>query len=412
MPIKRFSWRSARSLSAVALAAVTVAAATVACGADETPDAGAPPSPDGRGAIVSVMPLVDLQPAEVSAVLRAAKFDPAQVRHGVTASRVVYRTVGTKGEPTTASQLVALPKTDKNDLSVVSWLHGTTGFRGDVASMKDTSTDRAVALLFASTGRAVSAPDYLGLGEGPGSHPYGHPEVTASAPVDALRSAREFAGRQGRTFDERVLVSGFSQGGPATMMVGRALQDRADSSFTLGALAPIDGPFNLTKFVADAADDKLSNSHLYLGYLATAWDRMFGIYDSPQQAFREPYAARVEALFDGDHQQKEIVTSLPKSAKELFTDEFLDSVRKPTEVWQRHLRPLDTTCDWRPDVPVHLYQASGDRDVLPDNARHCQQQLVAKGAEQQLIELGDVDHNTSVRMAVPRVVEEFNRLAG
>ncbi|ARX89309.1 hypothetical protein SMD44_08796 [Streptomyces alboflavus] len=59
-----------------------------------------------------------------------------------------------------------------------------------MASVNDESTDRATALLFASTGLAVSAPDYLGLGEGPGSHPYGHPKATVTAPVDGLRAAR------------------------------------------------------------------------------------------------------------------------------------------------------------------------------------------------------------------------------
>jgi hypothetical protein len=108
---------------------------------------------EGRGVVVSATQVADLGPAEVAAVLHAAKFDPAPVRNGVTAYRVVYRTVGTGGGPTTASQLVALPKNDTSDLSVVSWLHGTTVYRGDVASVKDTSSDRAAALLFASTGR-------------------------------------------------------------------------------------------------------------------------------------------------------------------------------------------------------------------------------------------------------------------
>jgi dienelactone hydrolase len=271
------------SLAAVALATVT------ACGSE----AVSTPS-EGRGVVVSATQVADLGPAEVAAVLHAAKFDPAPVRNGVTAYRVVYRTVGTGGEPTTASQLVALPKNDTSDLPVVSWLHGTTVYRGDVASVKDTSSDRAAALLFASTGKAVSAPDYLGLGEGPSAHPYGHPEATVSAPIDALRSARELAGRHGRTLDERVLISGFSQGGPATMLVGRALANGADGYFQPGALAPVGGPFNLTRFVADAADDRIANAQLYLAYLATAWDRMFGLYDVPQQAFREPYASLVD----------------------------------------------------------------------------------------------------------------------
>ncbi|MEU9624406.1 MULTISPECIES: hypothetical protein [unclassified Streptomyces] len=39
--------------------------------------------------------------------------------------RIVYRTVDITGRPTTASELVAMPKNDERDLRVVSWLHGT-----------------------------------------------------------------------------------------------------------------------------------------------------------------------------------------------------------------------------------------------------------------------------------------------
>jgi dienelactone hydrolase len=168
---------------------------------------------------------------------------------------VVYRTVGAAGDPTTASQLVALPTNDQSDLRVVLWLHGTTVYRGDVASMKAESTDRAVALLLASAGGAVSAPDCIGLGEGPGTHPYGHPGATLSASLDALRAARDVARQQGRTIDERVQVSGFSPGGPAATMVGRAVQEGGDPDFSPGGLTPIGGPFDLSGFEAAAAND-------------------------------------------------------------------------------------------------------------------------------------------------------------
>ncbi len=362
-----------------------------------------------RGEVVSVVPVEDLRPAEVSARLKAAGFEASQVRHGVTAYRVVYRTVGTGGEPITASQLVALPHSDEDDLRVVSWLHGTTVYRGDVGSMKPDSSDRAVALLFASTGRAVSAPDYLGLGEGPGHHTYGDPDTTVSASVDALRAARELAGRRGRTLDERVLVSGFSQGGPAAMMVGRALQEGVDRYFEPGALAPIAGPFHLSRFEADAADDEVANAALYLAYFTIAWDRLYGLYDSPQEAFLEPYASQVETLFDGHHEPQEIAAALPSRSDRLFTADFLAQMRNPTGELARRLRPLDTTCDWRPNVPVHIYHASGDSDVSLDHARYCRQQLKSNGARQRLVDVGDVDHNTTVRGAMPQVVRVFDR---
>ncbi|WJV44176.1 lipase family protein [Streptomyces flavofungini] len=376
-----------------------------------TPRAAHPQQTAARGSVVSVTPVVDLNAEEVAARMEKAGIDAKQVRHGVRAYRIVYRTVDTRGRATTASELVAVPRNGDRALRVVSWLHGTEVFRGEVASVNDESTDRDTALLFASTGLAVSAPDYLGLGEGPGSHPYGHPRATVTAPIDGLRAARAFVRRDGRDLDRRVLISGFSQGGPATMMLGRALQQGSDPYFRLGALAPIAGPFDLTGFEAAAANDGIERSSLYLAYFATAWNRMYGLYATPKDAFRAPYDKTVEKLFDGNHTGAEIAAALPKTSKELFTANFLDKIRNPTGELRRKLRVLDSTCDWRPQVPVHLFHSKADKDVPFTNSEHCARQLAANGAAHELTEVDKADsHSTTVVQALPQVAREFHAI--
>ncbi|PNE36980.1 hypothetical protein AOB60_21250 [Streptomyces noursei] len=412
MDFSRLCGRSAKRGVLAVVCAVTVLAVT---GCGDTPQRSSSPAaspsyqqPAARGSVISATAVADLDAKEVVARLAKTGLDVTQVRYGVRAHRIVYRTVDIKGRPTTASELVAMPKSDDRDLRVVSWLHGTEVYRGEVASVNDRSPDRATALLFASTGRAVSAPDYLGLGKGPGTHPYGNPEATVSASVDALRAARAFARKDGRTLDRRVLVSGFSQGGPATMLVGRALQQGVDPYFRPGALAPISGPFDLSAFEAAAAADKVARSSLYLAYFATAWNRMYGLYDTADQAFRAPYDKTVDTLFDGKHQASQIAAALPATSKELFTEEFLRKMRNPTGNLQRKLQVMDTTCDWRPAVPVRLFHARGDKDVSFANSLYCQRQLASHGADQQLSDVGQFDHSTTVLKALPQVVREFD----
>jgi hypothetical protein len=373
-----------------------------------TPSAAAAGHPHhtGRGGVVSATLLADWDADRVKAHLAQAGIAADGVRHGVRAHRIVYRTIDIAGRPTTASQLVVLPKGRTRDLRAVSWLHGTTVFRGDVASMNERSTDRAAAFLFAGAGHAVSAPDYLGLGEGPGFHPYGHPEGTVSAALDALRATRTLVRRDGRDLERRVLISGFSQGGPATMMLGRALHRGADRYFRPGALAPVGGPFDLSGFEAAAADDRVVRSSLYLAYFATAWQRMYGLYDTPGEVFRAPYDTVVETLFDGHHRPSEVAAALPATSKELFTPEFLDRIRQPTGELRERLRALDTTCDWRPEVPVRIFHSRADADVVFANATQCSGQLTANGVEHRVEEVSG-DHNGSVRSALPEVVRLF-----
>ncbi|GHH43482.1 hypothetical protein GCM10018773_29590 [Streptomyces candidus] len=364
------------------------------------------------GALVSVEQAADLTAEEVAEELRE-KIDSSRVRYGVTAYRVTYRTTDSAGAPTTASQLVVLPKNRARHLSTVSWLHGTTVHRKDVASENPKSNDRLVALLLASTGRAVSAPDYVGLGSGEGFHPYGDPGATVAASVDGLRAARTFVHRSGRELKRKVQVSGFSQGGPATMLVGRALQQEgADRYFRLGALAPVGGPYNLSAFEAAAADDKMDKSAIYLAYFVTAWNKMYGLYTSPAEAFRSPYDSSVESLFDGHHTTDEILGALPAASKDLFTEDFLSKIRKPDGVLKDRLYPMDNTCNWRPKVPVQIFYGGGDKDVLPSHSAYCAAQLTSNGAAHRLIDVGDYDHNGSVRKALPRIIEFFDDAAG
>ncbi|MCX4399085.1 MULTISPECIES: lipase family protein [unclassified Streptomyces] len=389
----------------------TVYAQTRPTPARQAPIADTRMRPAQAGSIISSRRVADLTAQQVAAELQG-EVESDLVRHGVTAYQVVYRTTNSAGEPTTASQFLVLPKTVGRHLPTVAWLHGTIAYRKDTASENPGSSDRLAAYLLASTGRAVSAPDYVGLGAGEGFHPYGDPRATVAATVDGLRAARAFAHRNGRELDREVQVSGFSQGGPATMLVGRALQEEgADQYFRLGALAPVAGPFHLSAFEAAAADDKIDKSGLYLAYFATAWNKTYGLYSSPSEAFRAPYDQIVEELFDGYHTTEQIAGALPPASKDLFTSDFLDRIRTPSGVLKQRLHALDTTCDWKPNVPVSLFHARGDKDVDASHPAYCAQQLKDNGADFRLTDVGDHDHNNSVEQALPRIVRFFDETA-
>ncbi|MFJ6657124.1 hypothetical protein ACIQNG_12270 [Streptomyces sp. NPDC091377] len=398
---------------ATALLSGTIAlgtAAALAAPAGAAEPAGSRPPPLRAGDVVAVEEETRVPASEVRESLGRARIDSSRVRYDVTRYRVLYRTTDDTGAPVTASQLVVLPHNGTRTLPVVSWLHGTSVHKGEAASVNPDSGDRRTALFFASAGKAVSAPDYVGLGKGEGLHPYGDPAATVAAAVDALRAARTVARDEGRDLRRAVDISGFSQGGPAAMMVGRALQEeRADPYFRPGALAPVGGPFELSAFEAAAANDAIDRSAIYLAYFTVAWNRMYGLYDSPAEAFRAPYDQTVEGLFDGLHTGPEILRELPAASKDLFTEEFLDRVREPGGVLKRKLHALDHTCDWRPDVPVRIFHGTGDRDVTPEHAAYCDDQLAANGARHARIEVPAPDHNTSVRKALPLVADFFDR---
>jgi len=362
-------------------------------------------SASDRGGIVSVTTVSQLDSGQVATYLTRYGLDGSRVRFGVDAKRIVYRTIDPRGKPTTASALVAMPRNENRSPRQVTWLHGTTAYRGTAASVSD-GNDRASALLFASAGYLTSAPDYLGLGVGPGFHPYAHAPSTVTASVDALRATRALVARDGHRPDPRVLVTGHSQGGHATMALGQALHRGADARLRLGGLAPISGPMQPSGFVKEAGNSR--NGVAYAAYWTVSWNRLYHLYDSPAEAFNDP---SIEGLFDGEHRNEEVIGRLPGSLPELFTPAYLARVENPTGVLRAKLREADSYCDWRPRVPVTIYSSGGDRDVLIANSTYCQERLEGHHARSTLIDLGqDVDHAEAAKLALPRVLAEFDQL--
>ncbi|GAA1183319.1 hypothetical protein F4556_000685 [Kitasatospora gansuensis] len=397
-----------RRLAATGAALVTVLAAATGPALAAPGDNESTAPGNWRGTLVSVETVEQLSP-QAAADQAAGRGYPARAaRYGVTHYRVVYRTPDEHGRLTTASGLVSLPERGRDDLRVVVYEHGTMAARAQAPSVNPAV--HGDSALFAAAGYAVAAPDYLGLGLGPGPHPYGDLASEVTASVDLLRAARSVAHSQGHRLDPRVQVTGFSQGGPAAMALGRALQSGADRHFRLGSLAPVSGPYATRDAEAPAGLDGTLHPKVavyYFAYWLTAMNRLHHLYDTPSELFQAPYDQAVEALFDGTHSDSEILQSLPDTPQQLLTPHGIDWALHPTGGLLAAFEASDSSCDWAPRVPVRVYAASGDRDVALSNAQHCAQALTEHGAQVTLTDVGTVEHSPSRRLALPQVAAWF-----
>jgi hypothetical protein len=391
-------------------AAATIAAVLAAL--VPVSSASAAPAP-GRGTTVSVTPLGHLSAAEL---LARSPFDTNRARYGVDAYRLLYRTVDARGRPTTASGLVVLPDGGPRRLPTVVYEHGTQVSRDGVASVDDESVERVAVQLFASAGFAAVAPDYVGLGTGPGAHPYMDVATEVTASVDLLRAADSFAASRHRPPDHSLRITGFSQGGQAAMGLAQAVQRGAAPLWRLVRVAPVSGPYDVQHSELPALVDHPGegpgeidpiSGEVYVAYWTIAMNRLHHIYDSPSEVFQAPYDTVVERLFDGDTNDADIVAALPGSPARLLTPQYLQRLRHPAGGLLAALRENDDTCRWRPRVPVRLFASTGDRDVPIANARVCQADLHRHGADVTITDVGDADHSGSVFRSVPLVLDWF-----
>ena len=367
----------------IAAAAMAAPAAAVALTASPASATVATAHASHRGELISATPLRTFKDrAAVTARLKADGFNPATDRYGVRTYRLVYRTVDAHGRPTTASGLLALPIGGPRNLPVVSFTHGTEVFRGDAPSEQPTGFEPGPAYTYASAGFAVSDPDYLGLGTGPGLHPWMDVPSETTAALDMLRAARATS-PDGRTLQRQVLVTGFSQGASAALGLGRALQ---------AGRRPV---VPARRARADQRRLRLRR-RLRPAWMLVGFNRVHPIAGMPATIVKAPYARTIEGLFDGRHTGDQVIGGLPATINELLTPYGVNLLRHPTGGFAAALRSVDSVRQgWTPNVPIRLYYATHDEQAVNANTFHCQAWFAARGLHVPAVNLGTPDYQGS-----------------
>jgi hypothetical protein len=405
-PGRRRSWIAA---GACALAA------SAACGPQTLAAAQGAPSPHcgpgDRGRVVSAAPLLQLSRVQAADELKKGGLTIG-TRYGVKAYRVTYCTVSQSGQPVIASGLVVLPQGTRGPLPLVPYDHSTAAKKDDVPSNLATAEDRLAPLLFATDGFAVAAPDYLGMGQAPGLHPYMQASTEASATIDMMTAAGRVSAQHQARLSRRVFLTGFSQGGQAAMATGEELQASRRSPWTVAALAPVSGPYDMAaQFPAmfDANREDPRHAAGYVSYILTAWNRLYHLYASPQDVFNAPVAGKINGLFDGTHEIDAIEAALPPVTG-LLQPAWRALIEHPAGRLAAAIR-ANQVCRWAPWEPVRLYASHGDRDVVFAVPQACQRQIEAAGGSAPIESLGEVSHMGSAIAGLPQVRAWFSQLA-
>jgi dienelactone hydrolase len=293
---------------------------------------------------------------------------------------------------------------------VVSYQRGTNPLRTEVPSTPSVQEGLLGAAIFAGRGYIYLAADYIGGGVSHDLHPYYHAETTANAVVDLLRAARDWTRAQGMTYPRPLLLTGFSQGGHATMAAHRALQMLDDPDLQVTASAPIAGVYDLGEIgIRFAILEPEAVNALYIAYIANSYS---AIYGQPLDSFlREPYASQVPRLFDGTNTGAEIIAALPATIEGLIQPEMLEQLRAGERTWFADAMADNDVYDWMPAVPVRLYYGERDLDVGAEQSIVTADWMTGLGADVEAISAGETNHTETVYAALPDVLAWFDTFA-
>lgn len=363
-----------------------VALSLAACG--KPPEIAAPEG-------VEITPLKSYSRIESWFLLKVAGVEGVSAPYAVDTYRVIYPTRAQDGEVVRASGLMALPRGVAPE-RIVSFQHGTTTSRDEVPSKPDL-TGVAASILFAGNGYTLIAPDYLGLGESEGVHGYYVAADHARAVTGLLAAVRQLPDAPAAP----VFLSGFSQGGHVSLAAMRQLE--AEGETVLGA-APVATALDVRNISLGAALEGGSKSHaLYLAYMAWGYAHHYGRpLDSVLTA---DYAAKVETLYGTPHTPQEIVEGLPADPRAMFTPEFLAAFDEGGEHWMLEAIAANGVGDWTPKAPVRLYYGEADKDVVPEEAIAGAERFRARGADAEAVNVGEVEHDPSLILAAPLILE-------
>ncbi|WP_229365642.1 lipase family protein [Fibrisoma montanum] len=298
------------------------------------------------------------------------------VRYGIKVYRIEYTTTNTDGKPVKASGALLVPNKE-GAMPLISAQHGTIASDAEAPSYyKSGSEIYTFGTLFAAQGYIVAAPDYIGYGASKDlPHTYEHREGLATASLDMLRASREFLAGQKVNWDNRLFITGYSEGGYASMALQKKIEEETGNEFNLVASSLGAGAYDKTAtmryLVTSRTTTNSDYNRLYTWVLLT-YDRIYGLNRPASYYFKEPYATRVA--------QSGRNASISVSLNDAFTDSFKKAANEGTDQAFVDAVADNDVYDWKPRTPTRLYHGTADNLVFFFNSQHAYDAMQKRGA--------------------------------
>ncbi|MCH2020899.1 MAG: alpha/beta hydrolase [Saprospiraceae bacterium] len=300
------------------------------------------------------------------------------VRYAVKVYEVIYNSKHIDGSNIIASGLYFVPVNPDSEVPLLSYHHGTL-----IKKEREIGfwREQNFCIGFATTGYAVARPDYHGLGKGEGRHLYCHAESESEAVLNMLRAVQELNEIYGYNVSNKLFLTGYSQGGHATLAVQKKIQEQVVKEFQVIASAPMSGPYNLDGMQEDIMNRAYSHPS-YLPYLIYGYQDAYNLFDNVNDVFAPPYDSILPQLYEGAHTLKYINTLLPDVPNQLIAKDFLADFNNNPQSGLAQMIHENNVYDWTPERPVMFCYCKGDRQVnYKQNAKIAYKTMKNNGAK-------------------------------
>ncbi|ASZ10737.1 S9 family peptidase [Chitinophaga pendula] len=274
--------------------------------------------------------------------------------------KVTYPTTDIDGQPITASGLMLIPNGEENP-SLISFQHGTLTDPLGAPSLYTPGTLLTnYGPIVAALGYVVIAPDFLGYGSTSNiEHPYQHAGTLASATKDMIDATKILLKEKNINWDGKLYLSGYSEGGYATMAAYKLLEQKYPNQYNIRAVTCGAGAYDITntaKYVLSNNKDIDTFFVQTYAWTLTTINRAEHINRPLNQLFNAPY--------DTELATKPIFkTVVPANPTLLFSQPFKDGIFNGTDHQFLNAFEKNNLYDWTPQRPILLLHADGDKHV-------------------------------------------------
>lgn len=336
-------------------------------------------------------------------------------QYGVTLYSITYRT-DYDGKQIDSKGLLMVPD-GVTTVYLIAYFHGTqlpvklldfydsknetpSNYRGGKDHFGET---RNMGLTWASAGYAVFMPDYIGFGSTlEKEHPYlNFPEMFQSN-IDGLLAVKKFLSDKGLSYDSRLFLSGWSQGGGACLSAHSYIEQQYSGEFTVVASSSLAGPHNFERFFDDliSKKDKELNISNIFSWAVYGLNRFSNLKRPTDQLYAYPVYDQFAAIFPPS-----------KVPSEIFNGYFLSKIIDGSDQPFRDVLEANTFAfGWQPTGKVFLHHGNADDVVYYYNSVDAYDGLTAAGGDAKLYTYPGGTHSSELGNFISNTLLDFNTL--
>lgn len=303
------------------------------------------------------------------------------ITNGMDIYKIKYNTVSYDSSSTIASGTVFIPNNVNCKVPILNYNHGTVLHRTGATSNQ--TGEYVIGIALGADGFIISMPDYLGLGESPGFHPYHHAQSEATCSIDMLRATRELLDSLGGTeYNDEIFITGYSQGGHVAMATLKFIEENnLLSEFNVGGSAPLSGAYDMAGVQAEViTKDSSYGAPGYLPFIIFSFNMVYNLYPSYSDIFISPYDTLLPNLMTGDYSIGYVENYLPDTPNVILRPELLDSFETNPNFHFRQVLKENSLYNWAPQTPVKMIYCETDELVSYRNALVTKDSMQVLGA--------------------------------